>query len=138
MDIRGFFDDIGDMMKKERSHYHLTLGQLLAELSDYGENILVYLDESNHSITNPHSYRGYYSDMAFESTPEKVTVKDLRKKCEAVLDTNMEGYKGGDFFMDKDTPLWVSEWGDNSGIAMISIDWNEQKNALIIHTKVIG
>ena len=84
----------------------MTIGGLLEALGSY---------EPTKKITKldfPHSYRGYYSDLALESTNEIYTVQELIDliKCES-LGKVFEGYKGGDFTMIPDTPVWISTYG---------------------------
>jgi hypothetical protein len=62
-------------------------------------------------ICEPHSYRGYYSDLSFEKSDSKVMVKDLLEICKSTLNQTFTGYKGGDNVMGKDTPLWLADYG---------------------------
>lgn len=58
----------------------------------------------------PHSYRGYYEDLAFEPV-RNTTVGAMLKAAKGALEKTFEGYKGGDFTMTKDTHCWIAEWG---------------------------
>lgn len=42
----------------------------------------------------PHSYRGIYSELAFEPTPN-VTVGEMLECAKSALDTTYQGWKGG-------------------------------------------
>lgn len=58
---------------------------------------------------NCHSYRGYYSDLAFEHG--ETTVADLLKCCRKAIGSTFVGYKGGEYVMDEHTSVYVAEYG---------------------------
>lgn len=115
MITQNYIDNILDGFRKERSLSQMTLGALI--------NILKYLPKNSkiENICNPHSYRGYYSDLSFEKIDGTRTVdsllNELQEKC---LNKIFKGYKGGDFCMREDAPLWIAEYG-NCGQKIISI-----------------
>lgn len=62
----------------------------------------------------PHSFRGYYEDVAF--TPvENARVGDMLEYARSALDRTFHGYKGGDYTMHEYTDCWISEYGTSSG-----------------------
>lgn len=70
------------------------------------------------------SYRGFYKQLAL--TPGNATVGMLREECKYALEGGIfEGYKGGSFVMDADTPIWFSEWGECSNLAITGIHFVE-------------
>jgi hypothetical protein len=78
------------------------LGQVIRvlELADCGDWTLPY------GFTNPHSYRGYYEDVAFQLTVD-VTVQECLDAARSALGTAYEGWKGGDYVMDAFTDVWI-------------------------------
>lgn len=52
----------------ERSETQMTLGGMISALEAMPDNTKVT------GLDSPHSYRGYYSDLAFELKTEKVTL----------------------------------------------------------------
>lgn len=65
-------------------------------------------------FARPHSYRGYYEQLAFE--PEaNTTVGAMLTAAKGALGATYEGYKGGEYLMTASTTCWVSNEGDNSG-----------------------
>jgi len=121
MDLQRIVDMMGEAGRMSRKNYHLTLGGAIKAMEDLPPATVVRYDYSTAGPTHPHSYRGYYSDLAFESG-EGVTVEQFRKECQSALDTTFEGYKGGDFLMGADTPLWNSGYGtSNGGRAIIGL-----------------
>jgi hypothetical protein len=57
---------------------------------------------------HPHSYRGYYMDLAFERA-ENVTVGEMLAAAESALDATFQGWKGGDYTMSGYTDTWLVE-----------------------------
>ncbi len=55
---------------------------------------------------NPHSYRGYYHDLAFEVT-EDVTVGEMLADARSALGATYQGWKGGDYIMREHTSVWL-------------------------------
>ena len=114
MDIQSFIDTITNAARDSRKNYHVCLGELLDGLRQADPEGLVYL-------TDPHSYRGYYSDLALEPTTTPIKVNQLIDQLEAVIDTELTGYKGGEFLMSADTPVWVSHYG-TTGSALVGFN----------------
>lgn len=104
-----------EQWRRERSDTQLTLGELIAQLNVTPPDTQLY------GLTEPHSYRGYYSDLAFESTGGTIRAAELLAMCQSALGSTFEGYKGGDFMMTKSTPLWVAGYG-SCGEKIISIN----------------
>lgn len=103
---------MNDQASKERAKYHLTLGQLIEKLTPHkGKGLTVPLGR-------PGSYRGYYTDLSFE--PGETPLDAFVATCEECVGKVFEGYKGGDFRMTEDSPLWVAEWG-SCGPALMGI-----------------
>lgn len=60
---------------------------------------------------NPHSYRGYYDELAFEPDPHCM-VKDLIQIAKSAREKTYHGWKGGVFTMHDMTPIWLATEGD--------------------------
>lgn len=128
---------VGEHAKDIRSTYHLTLGDLIEALECRPLGTLVYFDDMTTSPIEPHSYRGYYSDLAF--APEKLTVttdKFRNLLLTEVLDKTFTGYKGGGFTMTTRTPLWKAAYGVNSNNAIVGHEVRD--NVFILKTKCVG
>lgn len=62
-------------------------------------------------FVNPHSYRGDYSELAFQAAND-IPVKNLLAYARSALGSTYEGWKGGEFTMrDYTTCYLVSEEG---------------------------
>ncbi len=114
-DIQGLVDMMGNIARDTRKDYHVCLGDFLDMLRMADPEALI-------PLTSPHSYRGYYSDLALEPTPgAPIKVWQLINQLSDVIDTELTGYKGGEFLMSADTPIWVSHYG-TTGSALVAFD----------------
>lgn len=105
MDIQAYVDGMSAKWQRERSETQMTLGKLISALE------AIPADTAIAGMDSPHSYRGYYSDLAFEPVEGSVKASALLAQCQAAMGQVFEGYKGGDFVMGALTPVWVSEYG---------------------------
>lgn len=114
MNLQAYFDGLSQQWQKERSETQMTLGKMISRLKEMPKDMQIQ------SISNPHSYRGYYSDLAFEPCSNTVTVEKLLSDCYSSMGQVFEGYKGGDYMMGSTTPVWISHYG-SCGSKIISI-----------------
>lgn len=120
-DAQHITDAFSQGMRFARSDYHLTFGQATAALATLSPTLPVRFDYQSTAPKSAMSYRGYYSDLAFdEVVAGTITVGDFLKECMKALGETFTGYKGGEFLMDEQTPLWVAEYG-NCGRAIIGV-----------------
>jgi hypothetical protein len=120
VDEKKLLDFAMHVARIERSRYHLTLGKMIELLKGFDQDSVVLLPNGK-TLGIPMSYRGYYSDLAFTEIEKQKTVAELLAQAEAALGQTFEGYKGGDFVMAEDTPVWISEYGNSSGIALMDL-----------------
>ena len=112
--MKEFINAMGKAWKEERSESQLTLGELVDQLREAFPDSLVA------NIVFPHSYRGYYCDLAFELRGGSRTAKELLDDCLEALGSEFTGYKGGEYLMDRSTPLWVSNYG-STGLKLLAL-----------------
>lgn len=86
----------------------MTLGDLITHLENVPQERII-----KHGFSNPHSYRGYYDELAFEPT-ENISVADMLEAARSALNNTFEGYKGGYYKMDEYTNVWLSNYGEAS------------------------
>lgn len=103
--LQVLMDGMSSKWQEKRSQSQITLGKLIETLKSLDPNRFIQ------GIVEPHSYRGYYSDLSFEPTEEKQTVENALKIAKECLGEKFIGYKGGDFYMTKNTPLWIAHYG---------------------------
>lgn len=58
----------------------------------------------------PHSYRGYYEQLAFEPA-RNVTVGAMLAAARSALGKTFQGWKGGDYVMNEDSSVWLAHLG---------------------------
>lgn len=59
----------------------------------------------------PHSYRGYYDELAFEPV-ENTTIGEMLADAKGALGKTYHGYKGGEYEMGPYTTCWLANYGD--------------------------
>jgi hypothetical protein len=107
----------------------LTLGQFASVLEQAKWNGIIMIP---FSITKPHSYRGYYEQMAFEIFYTPQPIEDAISMVRSAIGNRYDGYKGGTFLMTDETLCHFSMYGTSSG-SPVSTD---VLNALAILQKV--
>ena len=123
-DFQKMMDAIAEQDMKRRSQYHLTLGAL-ADICIHSYKlgrVLAYANGNLNPKLEVNSYRGYYCDLAIATTtdPDEICrTKDFGELLKRTIDTPLTGYKGGNFLMGKDTPLWLSDYGEYTGLAIM-------------------
>jgi hypothetical protein len=80
---------------------HLCLGTLIERLEKEDPARVVMP-----GFAAPHSHRGDYSHVAFEIRPS-ATVGAMLADARSALGATYEGWKGGDYTMDKWTPVHI-------------------------------
>lgn len=95
----------------------LNLGRLIDLLARRKQDGYVTFDFCRFEPRGIASYRGYYEQLAIGhappgSTGQSPTVGDLLIELRAAVGKVFHGYKGGDYLMTRDTPVWVANWGE--------------------------
>lgn len=75
------------------------------------------------------SWRGIYAELALnfidtkrgEIDTKELTVSEFLQLCKNTLGMTFTGYKGGDFTMNKHTPIWVANYGNAGNTALIDV-----------------
>lgn len=129
--IQVLIDQMNAATRLSRADYHLTLGAAIKAAEALPPSTVVRFNGGG-GPTDEHSYRGYYSDLAFE-TGEPTTAEAFLAMCKKALGATYEGYKGGDFVMDARTPLWRAAYGD-CGEAIVSASVGDD-GALVLQCK---
>jgi len=135
MDPQKMLDAMMEQARVTRAQYHLTLGQLKETLERTPKKALVEFSDGVYP-GNLDSYRGYYTDLAFDDSAEAITAGDLLKVVKQALKTTFTGYKGGDYPASHDTVLWRSEYGSASRVCIVNTHYDNFENRLTLITKV--
>jgi hypothetical protein len=113
--MQAMFDGMSAGWQRARAGEGLTLGSLVERLEAEDPDAEVY------GLGVLKSYRGYYDDLAFDPEARRCTVADLLAECRRAMGRVFSGYKGGDFLMGETTPLWVSPYGDCTGMRLVDL-----------------
>lgn len=84
----------------------MTLGELIAALEQEPPDKVVAV-----GFADPHSYRGYYHDVAFEPL-RNTTAGAMLAAARAALGATFDGWKGGQYTMTRRTDVWLAVQGD--------------------------
>lgn len=94
-----------------REGRQLSLGKLIEVLGGIEAHYRVVTDQDGISPGPVTSYLGFAEDLAFEPVHTPRTVRAVRETLVQALGAGFIGYEGGEYWMDRDTPLWLAPWG---------------------------
>lgn len=145
MDFQKFLDNAVAAGRAEslKSSPQMTVGEAIATLenskltyeSDGEERDKhVYFDFEYLFPTGLDSWRGSYAELAItfdwsdryayndENKPKAPTGKEFLTWLKKTVGKTYTGYKGGDFTMGKNTPLWVANYGNSGDTGLVAIE----------------
>lgn len=101
----------------------MTLGELINSLKSFPKDYLVFIKPYDLIPIEFDSYRGYYDQLALNYEVSGVcTVEKLLKLAKQSVKKTFIGYKGGEFIMTKNTPVWISNYGNTSNMLLTKIE----------------
>lgn len=90
----------------------MTLGELIKALAQFSSDTTVYFAFGRERPGHVGSYRGYYCELAVAPDgSEARTVGDFLAELKSAVGATFTGYKGGDFVMGLNTPVWAAARG---------------------------
>lgn len=116
----------------------MTLGQMIDQLNRIDKTLSVSYDFVHFKPWGLCSYRGYYEQLALGYTDDyakEMNVGILLELLKDTIDKVFEGWKGGDYQMGEDTPMWVANPGEAGGTGIIKID-NQENWVYLITARV--
>ena len=115
----------------------ISLGEFIRLLKTCKKDAWIRFDFCYFAPDYLHSYRGWYEHLAFSCgrTWQSTLAKDVLIECEQAIGRTYRGYKGGDYVMDENTPLWVDESENASGTAIVNI--KDLDYEVVIETKFV-
>lgn len=131
-----------------RDYYTLEVGELIDELTEiiplgvkmkYLEKEVRYDFNPIAFITKLKSWRGVYSELTLDYDINKnkssVTLGDLIKDLKnSIKGKVFRGYKGGEFRMNIDTPVWADPYGMYNERAIIGVE--DTEDFILIKTMI--
>lgn len=150
MDYQKVFDDAHAVERAEemKTSEQSMLGELVILLATVSNDELpVVFDDGVWWPVDLDSWRGSYCELALSYTKEeeKWTVACVLKMLKDALGETFQGYKGGDYLMGKNTPVWVASYGSSHGFdrndngdyqAVVGVDIRE--DAVVIITELMA
>ena len=82
----------------------------------------------SHGFGRPMSYRGFYSEVAFEPA-SNVTVGHMLAHARSALGATFTGYKGGEYTMHEYADCYLAEYGESTSDAIgptLMAYWKEE------------
>jgi hypothetical protein len=113
--LQAMLDGMSAKWQRDRAATQMTLGALMNRLKELPPDLLI------DGLARPHSYRGYYSDLAFEPSGNRRTTAETLAMCQECMGQVFQGYKGGDFMMGATTPVWIAEYGCSGAYRIMEI-----------------
>lgn len=101
------------------------------------EDVIEYLQDLpadrvvRHGLCNPHSYRGWYEQVAFE-LKDNVSVGAMLASVRSALGATYTGYKGGSYMMRESTLVNIANEGETGG--ELSQGWLEYLCSDVVET----
>lgn len=100
----------------------LKLGEIIQFLTQCNPEHTVCFDFCRMGLGFLNSSRGSYNELAMGFlVGSQRSVKNVLTECIACVDTTFTGYKGGEYRMGLETPVWVDNWGDWTATAIEGI-----------------
>ncbi len=120
----------------------LNLGQLIDCLErtikkcEGNQSELEVCFDSDTYPTSLCSWRGAYEELAIvHGGYGSTSAIDFLKQLKEVEDTELIGWKGGEFIMDRSVPVWVTpEEGIASHVIVTGVSTIKESGRIIIHT----
>lgn len=78
------------------------------------------------------SYRGYYDMIALDRKESPSHAGELLKKTLIAIGSVFEGYKGGEYRMHDRSVVWVSDYGEASGLGVVAIRREQAQVVLVV------
>jgi len=134
MDIQDWVTKQIDEARSKRmlTSPQITLGELISKIKPIVDNqknreskeeATVRFDFEYLFPTELDSWRGSYAELAlnFKSEGNEMTVTAFYNMLKEAIGKEFTGYKGGEFIMNEDTPVWVANYGNSGSTAVVEV-----------------
>lgn len=121
-------DIVTEIVRREAAEAgQWTLGKFIDALQAAPQRHHIRFRFASACVGDFDSYRGYYDHLAIEPTGRSgsSTVAEVLAKAAYCMGRKFTGYKGGDFLMTEDTPLWVAYYGQSGGSRVVGLTVNQ-------------
>lgn len=128
MNIQDYLDGIIKSNRRQRisESDQLTIGEIISKvkaISDKEGELHVQYDFADLYPTDIDSWRGSYDELALNhsSGGDKLTGSEFVRMLGLCIGKTFTGYKGGEYVMSEDTPVWVANYGDVGSTAVVDV-----------------
>lgn len=121
MDLQEMMDNAVQASRQERFKQtdQLTLGELTVLFQNVPGKLPVVFDDGEMCPTGLGSWRGSYRELAirYEEVGSRypMTSSEFLSLLNDATNGTFTGYKGGEYEMGQQTPVWVANYGENYG-----------------------
>lgn len=110
-------------MSLKHSH-QMTIGKLIEALTMIKQEVPdaeVYFDFCGFFPTGIDSWRGIYEELAlnYKKDGEPMSINNFLAMLKQAIGQTFTGYKGGEYTMHADTPLWVANGSEVGNTAVV-------------------
>lgn len=119
-----------------------TLGGLIAELERMPRDADVQFDFCYLRPTKVDSYRGYYDHLALGWSDKSdgdrhwPPVSKVLAELKAAVGATFAGWKGGEYTMSENTPVWVANPGQTGGTGIVGVEREGESTIVLVTRKV--
>lgn len=160
MDLQTMLNNAVQAKRNEdmKTSEQLTLGELILKLEattayqKFEEAKEKYKDDGPDVMfdfeyiypTGVSSWRGSYCELAIEfdykdwsdhKYEKKLNVREFVELLKSTIGKEFTGYKGGEFVMGKNTPVWVANYGNSGNTAVVDVI--DEEYSVILVTKYL-
>jgi hypothetical protein len=128
MNIQQYLDHMSSLSQHTRvkDKGQLSLGMLIEAIEGCEKDVNVVYDFGYMCPTSIDSWRGSYSELAlnyesFKSEDKELTRDRFIVMLKDAVGKTFTGYKGGDFTMTEETPIWVANYGESCNTAVVGV-----------------
>lgn len=144
MDLQTYLNNAVNSMRQQRmaESDQLTLGKLIEEIEAIVKKGYKCHDDSEPTVqydfeylfpTEIDSWRGSYNELAlnYKTDGNELTVSEFLTLLKSAVGKEFTGYKGGEFVMDENTPVWVANYGNSGNTAIVGVIDEDYKVILV-------
>lgn len=144
MDLQNIIDNalIAGRAEEMKTSEQLTLGEMILKLESLPKNYKNYKEKETPkkvvfqfeylTPTGVSSWRGSYRELALEFDGDKsFTHEEFTNLLKETVGNTFQGYKGGDYVMGKNTPIWVANYGNSGETAVVDVISTEYDTQIV-------
>ncbi len=132
-----------EMKEREKARYlkrvdfgQLTIGQIIRKCESLPDLPVVvhapiaWTEYVGKSPGDVDSYRGYYDELAIKTESVPMYLSEFSLKMKKSLKDIYYGYKGGEYGMNENTFVWVANYGEATGLAVVDLELDQQSQTI--------